>query len=517
MVFILSQKCNYHVDEIWNYGLSNQKGFFCYIISDGIIYKPGEAPFMDFLTVDPEHRFDYPNVWRNQSSDVHPPFYYVLVHTICSFFPKQFSPWYAGIVNIIFALLTLLVLRKISRFFLDNPFLVNVVSLAFILSAGIQSSITFLRMYVTAMFWVTLLTYCFIKRINNEYRTEKGFLVMIFVVTLLGSLTHYYCLVYAALISAVYVLFLVAGKKIREARNFCFTILYVGVVSNLLFPAMLNHIFYSGRSKEALNNAINIFDFYTRINGSFAFVNQQLFGNFGLILFLVIAVLFVFAFKYSEKSELCMVNYYGNKWTVSYLFLCFPALLYFIIISKITVFIDDRYIFPIYAITFWSIVLLLINLLSLTFISNKANILTIVVLSIITIGSWTNCKWTYLFLDSKEFLQKVDAYAPIDCISIYSYDWELLPMFNEAKKYKSIRFIRATNEKMLEKVVKETEDNCKNIDTGSKIILSLVGIPSSEHNKYINMFLRNKNSYNSFQKIGSYSYGTSYILYEVNG
>ena len=62
--------------------------------------------FMDYFTVQRGHEFDYATVWKNQSEDVHPPLYYVFVHTISSFFPGSFSKWFGLAVNILFYILS---------------------------------------------------------------------------------------------------------------------------------------------------------------------------------------------------------------------------------------------------------------------------------------------------------------------------------------------------------------------------------------------------------------------------
>ena len=90
----------------------------------------------------------------------------MFLHTICSFFPEKFSKWYAGSINIFFALLTLYTSRKIVLNLTNNKEICNIVSFAFILSPGILSAISFFRMYIMAMFFTTLLTYIIIEEID---------------------------------------------------------------------------------------------------------------------------------------------------------------------------------------------------------------------------------------------------------------------------------------------------------------------------------------------------------------
>ena len=103
MVIIIIKKDNYHMDELFSYGSSNN---YIYLsIKPGKYDFPYNIFFKNYLIVNMNSRFNYYKVWKNQSKDVHPPIYYAILHTICSFFPEKFSRWYAGSINIFFALL----------------------------------------------------------------------------------------------------------------------------------------------------------------------------------------------------------------------------------------------------------------------------------------------------------------------------------------------------------------------------------------------------------------------------
>ena len=154
------------------------------------------------MTVSKEHRFDYKNVWINQSHDVHPPLYYAILHTICSFFPEKFSVWYAGIINIIFAMLSLFLIRKLMTFLTNNKIIVFVTSIGFVLCSGVISNVSFLRMYVMTMFWILLILYMFLIILRSG--VSKRNLFQLSLVIVFSALTHYYCIVFAVLISCVY-------------------------------------------------------------------------------------------------------------------------------------------------------------------------------------------------------------------------------------------------------------------------------------------------------------------------
>ncbi len=209
MCGILSLKADYFVDEIYTYGKANYKtpvsvqikdaaGVVYIPIEDGRIYIPGAKPLMDCVVVQRDGRFNYANVWKNEAKDVHPPVHTALVHTVSSFFPGKFSHWFAGVINIAFAVLTLLALRSLCRCYVRDEKTVNIISFALIFSGGILSAVTFLRMYIMAMFWITLLTYYFVRE-SEEHTEGYLFLLRVFAVALCGALTHYYCILYTVI------------------------------------------------------------------------------------------------------------------------------------------------------------------------------------------------------------------------------------------------------------------------------------------------------------------------------
>ena len=88
-------------------GLANSY-YHPYVYIEGPVeegWVPGEY-FGDYVTADTEHRFDYGSVFYNQVHDTHPPLFYMVLHSISSFFPETFSKWYGLFPNIIYFSIT---------------------------------------------------------------------------------------------------------------------------------------------------------------------------------------------------------------------------------------------------------------------------------------------------------------------------------------------------------------------------------------------------------------------------
>lgn len=161
LLWIGSIKYGFHIDEIWTFHLANYQyndtlGIANFDIVDGRSYT-GETLWDNYMTVQPEHRFDYKNVWVNQAADVHPPLYYCLIHTICSFFPNQCEAWMGLILNVLLAAVIFWQVRWMFERFLKDEKCSNIISFIFMFSVGFINAISFFRMYVLLMVWTNAL------------------------------------------------------------------------------------------------------------------------------------------------------------------------------------------------------------------------------------------------------------------------------------------------------------------------------------------------------------------------
>lgn len=113
--FFATKKNGLFIDEIWTYNLSNSyfnpfignaSKFFNTVLDGSFFYNS--------LTVQQNQIFSYASVFASQAADVHPPLYYCLIHTICSFFPNTFSIWFGLAPNILFFVLVYFFIVAIS-------------------------------------------------------------------------------------------------------------------------------------------------------------------------------------------------------------------------------------------------------------------------------------------------------------------------------------------------------------------------------------------------------------------
>lgn len=509
MIVTIGNKENYHVDETYSYGLANHQDGIAISIEDGKKYSEPEEPFLEYLTVNKKHRFDYQNVWENQSKDVHPPLYYALLHTICSLFPGTISKWYAGSINILFALLTLLVLRKLVLQLTDNNEKIrDVISILFVLSSGVLSAISFFRMYILAMFLVTLLIYLLVKEIGR-WEFGLNYYLKLGLVALCGALTHYYCIVFTVFICAVFCVILLLNKRVWPVVSVVITGILSGASAYRIFPYMLYHMFGGYRGTEAVNNLNQSSnEFWERIKSFFNIIDAEIFGSVlgyvGAVLLFMLILYYVFEKQYqSYKTKQYIFGFHESTvkiMVMKYSLIFIPIGMYFFIVSKMAAFVTDRYMFPIYAGAMASVICLVISCLQIFFKDKSLLIVTALFMAIMVINEWKDVTWSYLCKDSTNLIEMSKCKKNIDCLYVYDENWKTQPSFFEVRNYNSVTFLQNSNLEVLPPL--EIIDN--------KEMMLLV---TADSDKILEEIMKKCPQFSGYAEMGTYAFTTTYYLY----
>ena len=151
-IFFGTRKQGFHEDEFYSFFSTNR--------SVGLFYPDREwvetAPIRDEFVVLEGEGFNYGQVKLVQSWDVHPPLYYQILHTLCSFFPRVFSKWTGIAVNLLAFMGSLILALLIARQ-LQLPFSLQMLYLLLMgCNAAVISINMFLRMYAWLTFWAML-------------------------------------------------------------------------------------------------------------------------------------------------------------------------------------------------------------------------------------------------------------------------------------------------------------------------------------------------------------------------
>lgn len=503
IIVVLSQKSNLHIDELLSYGLANSFDSFSISIDWGIQYQPDaiERIFSNYLSASPNATFNYQGVWTNQTMDVHPPLYYALLHTISSFFPAHYSVWFSGCINLIFALLTLYTFRKLANAMFQSSFMKDLGSIMFILSAAILSATSFLRMYIIAVFFTTLITYFFVKMVDKQWNWKNYF--FLFTTSVLSALTHYYCVVYLIFICVVYGVWLLKKKNWTHLTTFVVTMGFSAVTSIAIFPAMLEHVFSGYRGANSMDNFINtsLSDYCNRLKYFYGVFNENLFGSVltYIIVFLIIIVIFTLMSKTEKRTGTLQITPTNEVDFLRWCLIVIPTLLYFFLIAKIAVYHSERYMVPIYVTSLISFMGIL-NYIAKKYIPSSAQSLCLCcICAVALVNGWRAENWTYLYTDSQASLTKMIEYSDIDCLVIYDSLHDVQTTYSSLSLFDSVTFI----DKYTYHWIAEWECAQSN-----ELMLMLVGTSEREIQSILNLCP----NMDSYQQIGSYGHGTIYYL-----
>ena len=504
----IMEKVNFHKDEIVNYGIANNYNSFVMTVNEGKKYVPSSQPFLNFVTVSEYNRFNYQNVYRNTANDVHPPLYFDLLHTICSLFPGTFSKWYAGFVNIVFIIGTFILIQKLLNilpFTNEHKSTKYIISIIFIFSKGISNSTVFLRMYVMAMFLCTGLTYILIKDILSEKEININIYISLFFITLFGALTHYYCIIFAVASCFIYGLILLKNKSFKKFLLLILTGIMSGISAYVLFPEMVQHMFTGYRGIESIENLnSSLQQSIIRYQQYDEIINIELFGGLSLyILAISICIIIFLCIKNNNKKGFI----YDKKTAYfidSYLIIFLPVIIYFIFVSKSSVFIVDRYMFPIYALLLTGVFSIYFTLINRLF-SNHNNLafyIQIITSIVVIFFNFSNPKYKeYLYKSTIPILENAKNHSDYDSLFIYdnSKIWNCYPSLLESTNYKSLTFVSNSNIDIL-----------PSLDIAQNNTLQ-VFVPNNETN-VIEIIIETYPQFTIVDKNGSYTDYTSYFL-----
>ena len=334
-VYMLSKQ-GFHEDELLTYNLANSSK---QLNVDGGWNTPND--FNEYLTVSDNDRFNYAQVYKNQIIDAsHPPFYYALVHTASSFLPNVFSKWIAFGINVFAVTGVLIFLFLIGKKVTNNNFYALIGVSAYALSIACITTTIYLRMYATLTFFVVAFLYQVILMYQKKNTVNLRDCLLMFLTVMLGILTQYYFIMYLALVSLVFMVFKIKEKCGKDLAKYIVTIALGGIAALCIYPFIISNVLGGNRGFGSLSISIDAITVVTYVFYKLAtyiqVLSKDLFINqvWLFVLCAFVAVGFWFFFRFIKKQKLSREA----------VFLTFPTIAYFLIISLLSPFNSDRYV-----------------------------------------------------------------------------------------------------------------------------------------------------------------------------
>ena len=252
MFLFFERRDGYHCDEIYSYGLSNsfyEPYLQCEDVSASPSYRLNEwvdgKDFHNYITVQEGQQFRYDAVWYNQSKDRHPPLFYAVLHTICSFFPDQFSFVYGWVINLCCLAVMQIFLYKLGKRLFHSRYIALLLCLFWGFTPAAVGVTLFIRMYGMLTTFMVMLLY-FHAKLFDEDKTAKPLwklLLPLYFVTLAGAMTQYLFLFGAFVLAVGFCIRYLVQKRWKHFFAYGLTMLSAVLTNFLLVPSAITHLF----------------------------------------------------------------------------------------------------------------------------------------------------------------------------------------------------------------------------------------------------------------------------------
>ena len=347
-IYFAWQKSGFHEDEYYTYFSSNR--------SLGL-YQPDRQwqdrqTILDEFTVREGEGFNYGLVKLVQSWDVHPPLYYFIFHTVCSFFGGLFSKWSGIITNLLAFCISFFILHKLLLKLHVNENLTLIIMAFWSLNPQTISCNMLIRMYAWLSVFIFACAYSHVKLIltireDSDKLLIKNYIigniVPIMVISYLGFLTQYFYLFFFVSIgffTALWMFF--AKKRYKETIIYVFACAVSLGLAVLSYPASLSHIFGGYRGSDAAGSLFDFGNTYERITFFTGLLNDFVFAG-GLSLLMIILILGII-YRMSKK-------YRRDKVHPEMIILVLGVVSHFLLTAKAALLVgsaSNRYEMPIY-------------------------------------------------------------------------------------------------------------------------------------------------------------------------
>lgn len=409
------QKSYIHIDEGYSYGLINYDKLD--ITGNDDFYNTWHTKdyYKDYLTVNSDEKDNWMPVYENQKNDVHPPFYYFLLRVANMFSIDNFSVWTGMILNIIIHIGITIFVYLIANKLFKNKIYALIIAFVGGLTVSTLETVILARMYALTALNIAIITYLHIINFEKENIDIKN-LVIMGACIVIGSLTHYYYLIYLFVLYVIFMIKYIVNKNYKMAIKYTVCMAISGVVSLIIFPYSFVHIFMGYRGQGMLSNLTNMESMWLGIGEYFGLTLLDVFN--GLLGVIIIIILCVHIYELIKKREITF------KPTNKYIgLILMPTLVYFAIIALGAPYREIRYIMPICPLIFIIFIYALKVVLERVFKDKTIfTIISALLCIMLIIPIITNWNITYLYPDLKEIVSQTEETHDIPTLFIFNKD-----------------------------------------------------------------------------------------------
>ena len=450
IIFIIcgANKSYIHMDEAYSLGLASYHTVGIQDNEDFYDTWHNKEYYEDYLAVNDDEVGQYSQVYENQKNDVHPPLYYLILRFAMGFSLNHFSMWPGIIINIIiYAFITIFSYLIIKRLIKNQEHVKEKAIIVAFMASVVMASLTnviYIRMYALSALNILITTFLHMKLLESENINYK-LLVAIGASALVGSLTHYYYLFYLAMMYLVFAIKYIKHKKFKNLISYTLTMAIAGVLSILIFPYSIQHMFFGYRGQGVISNLLNVPMFLSNIGSYILKIDRFVFNN----LLLVIAIIMLVAILCSQKKEKGEKNEFIKIMVISTAF-------YFFLVSVASPWTELRYVAPVCSIIFITVMYALQKLLKKILDDKKVNILMIILFIAILIAPFVfKIEPEVLYSDKKEIVEQLK--GELNVPTVFFFNSQNNRFLDDILLFSEI------DESYIAKDLEYTEENIQNI------------------------------------------------------
>lgn len=343
-LFWADQKQYLAPDELFSYVSANNPDYIGKVPKDVWL---NEGWYTEYASAQDDHTFEYGIPYYNQDKDVHPPLFYLFLHTACSLIPGEFSFPAGTAFNIVFFMACTIVLYFLTKEVFKSRGCGLLTALLFAVSYAGLNTMVFVRMYMLMALFVLLHALVYMKYIEQEKIPFKGYFFL-GLTLVAGMLTQYYFVMIAFFFALWYGVRFLSRKEYKKTLCFVGTFAVSAGVSIGLYPTMVHHIFGTSRGVEARENLSSAGGYLGKLKTMWGLLESQLFTNVFFLILLGIVVLILLSLVC--KKELSR----EPMWKIGVIL--FASCGYFLIVTKIAPYQIDRYLMPIYPLVYMVVI-----------------------------------------------------------------------------------------------------------------------------------------------------------------
>ncbi|MCI8999596.1 MAG: glycosyltransferase family 39 protein [Clostridia bacterium] len=397
------EKAYLHIDEGYSYGLMNYDKID--IMDNEDFYNTWHKSeyYKDYLSISSKEAMDLTPVYENQKNDVHPPFYYLLLRIASSFTIGSFSKWTGIVLNIVIFILTSIFIYLIAnRIFKSKIYAVFMVLVNGFTLASIDTTI-FIRMYALNALNLLIIAYLHIKNTNKGKLSCKELAIMSIAI-IIGSLTHYYYLVFLFILFIMYLIKFIKQKNTKNILRYVSMIIISAIISLAIFPYSFVHMFMGYRGTGTISSLTNINQMWNSFRTYCNILCDNVFN--GILLFMVLVSVAVVVYHFIKNKKLSIK--FENK---EFWLMFIPSVIYFTMVALVSPYQELRYIMPVCPLLviggFYLLKVLLEKVFSKKntyYILSAIFVVMLILPSIIKL----DIPFYYLYKDKKEIVTKIE-------------------------------------------------------------------------------------------------------------